>query len=485
MRSVPVLVLALLGAVFVAPAAAQAPPYYAYAYVADAKRIDIAVTWCPIGDAPSCATDTYYIYRNPPAFTTPPITRYTSQNGDRARFDVLDDTVTPNTTYSYLVCSGERLSDESNCLQTSPLFFPVSSSPPPSSGGSPAPNSGPSGYPPPANLSLMPNLSPWNEVFLAWDDAPGTGAPYTTIARSFTGEIAFAIGQAPVRSMRERWTDAMAVPHRQAFYQVCTGALAGASNNCVGQSVSTYGPDPVLSVTRDPQKPGTVHLVIAVDDLTPVTAYFINRSDAAAACATLTKGTNGGPACRTRSYGPNGVPLTNGITTVAEASSLKLQPCLLTPCVIRVDDTVNPGDQYTYTAYVTWFNSNQQASEPVTLSAYHPNLVAKTVAPLQDVTRYQIVGTRAAPGKVGPTGASRSAVTKSVDIAQAVRAVSAKPHDQNAIALTGRAYCATGNRSLCIHLLYMALIQASNHGDASTQRTLSAELRSLGIDVSQ
>ena len=484
MRSVMVVVLALLGAAFVVPAAAQAPPYYAYAYIADAKRIDVAVTWCPVSDVPSCQTDTYYIYRNPPGFTAPAITQYTIQNGDQARFDVFDDKVTPNTTYSYLVCSGERLRDASNCLQTAPIFFPVISSPPPSSGGGSGSYSGPSGYPPPANLNLMPNLSPWNEVFLAWDDASGTGAPYTTITRSFRGEIGLPIGQVPVRSMRERWTDAIAVPHQQAYYQVCTGALAGASNNCIGQLVSTYGPDPVLSVTRDPQKPGTVHLAIVVDNLAPVTGYFINRTDAAAACATLTRGTNGGPACRTRSYGPNGVPMASGITTVAQASSPKLEPCLLAPCVIRAgDDTVSLSDQYTYTAYVTWFASNQQASEPVPLGTYRANLVAKTVHPLSDMTRYQIIGTKAGQ-KRGATIAARNALTKSVDMAEAMRAISAKPHDQNAIALTGRAYCATGNRSLCIHLLYMALIQASNHGDASTQRTLRAELHSLGIEVS-
>jgi hypothetical protein len=457
----------------------------------------ILLQWvaCQSSEQANCA-ETFYIYRNPPNLDS--VLQTVSVNGNDSQQSYPDTAnLKPSTNYTYLVCSGEKLPDKSNCLSVAQSTLAQSSSGSGGSGGSgnQGSNNGINLSPPPTNLRALAGDS---AVLLDWQNPkpnPYVVSVVVEIYRAlsgvpslnaYAGQIAIlnADGSAKVPPTRYQDNGPLG-PHFTYYYYVCDGSRDVQMRNCaLSTPVSTWGANPIMTATRS--SPTTVKLSVAVDNLTTLSGLRITRQDNRNPCAQGATLANGEQGCKTKSYSSNGIPINAPIiTTIYD----KARPGTDfgangqgAPYVIELpDDAVTAGVEYYYQAEASWgvVQDSQVATVPAGFKYLPQHRIVKNFPAGVKPVGVQPVGGTGGKGKprtgaIIATGAALSAAHVKVK---------ANPTDAKSLFALGQSYCKQNLRDVCVSTLYLGFLQSEKSGTAALTTQIKASLAAQGVAI--
>jgi hypothetical protein len=489
-RNLPALfsMLAMLLAVsHVQTARAQAPPDSLTAQTEGPTGIMLTWQACQSSDQANCL-ENFYIYRNPPNIDT---LLNTQSAGDSSTLQYLDTKgLNPSTKYTYMVCTGAKAKDGSNCLTTSATTFAKQSSG--GSGGGSGNGSGNQGSANDTNTSTPPTdlraLAGDSTVLLSWQNPQSNFPLVIEIYRTLTGgssagQIAILNGDISVKVPPARYQDTGPLgPHYTYDYYVCDGSHDVQMRNCAHSNlVTTWGLNPVMNAVRTSQT--TVKLSVAVDNLETLSGLKVTRQDNSGPCGKGTTLGNGSQGCKTTSYGPNGVPMNAPvITTIYDKGpgSTFGASTATAPYVIDIpDDTVTAGVEYYYQAHATWNGSLEQDSQTMTV----PVGITLHYLPQHKSLTKSLVGVQPVGIKGGTQQkASTSAMAATVSSAQAK--VKANPNDAQSLYTLGQSYCKENLKDACVSTMYMGFLQSQKAGTTTLSNQIKVSLAAEGVAIS-
>ncbi|MBA3914549.1 MAG: hypothetical protein H0X25_12040 [Acidobacteriales bacterium] len=453
----------------------------------------ILVKWqaCQVSTADNCQ-ENFAIYRNPPSLDT---LLATQSAGDSSTLQYLDTSgLKPSTKYTYMVCTGEKAKDGSNCLTASATTLAK-----PPSGGSGGGSGNGSGtpytnnQPPPTNLRALAGGS---TVLLDWQNPPLQFPLPIEIDRALTGatspgKIAMLqpVGRPTVSDARYADTGPLA-PHDTYNYYVCTGTPDTLMHSCARSNpVTIWGVNPVLTAVRT--SPTTIKLSVAVDNMMTLTALHVTRQDSSDPCRSGGTLGNGLQGCGTSSYGPNGVPINVPKITTTDYNnpgSTFGASTATAPYVINLPvETVSAGVEYYYVVKATWNGTVQQDSETITVSTSGPinsmpnKMLGTSVAGGRKSVGIK-AGTTGRPQDQAPLNARTAILAPAVAAAQTK--VKANPNDAQSLYTLGQSYCTVKMHDACVSTMYMGWLQSQKAGNTTLSNQIKTRLAAEGVSVS-
>jgi hypothetical protein len=477
----------LLGFTGAPTALAQAPPTSVTSQAEGPTGILVSWVSCQTSGDANCQ-EYFTIYRNPPSLDTLLFVTNTANDSKRDHLDT--DGLKASTTYSYLVCTGEKLADGSNCVSTSATTLPPQSSG--GSGNGSGNGTGNQGSQNETNTSTPPTdlkaLAGDSTVLLDWQNPQSNWPLVIEIYRVLTGggspgQIAVLNGDVSVKVPPNRWEDPGPLgPHYTYNYYVCSGSYDIQMRNCAySNPVISWGANPIVSAVRSSTT--TVKLSVAVDNLETLSWLKITRQDNSGPCGKGTTLGNGTQGCKTTTYGANGVPINAPVITTiydkGRPSTTFGASTATAPYVIDIpDDTVTAGVEYYYQAAATWNGSLTQDSQTVTVPAgsllhYLPQhtTFAKSVS-----------GVHSAGMKAG-TQQSGSAKVSPATVGLAQVKVKANPNDAQSLYTLGQSYCKANLKSACLSTMYLGLLQSQKAGTTALTNQIKTSMAAEGVTV--